>query len=169
MGLGSARCGGAPSCDLGHRCFFGCTEEKARFDIFGCAARGTPADPPLDHSTGVGRVDAAAGYYDDARGKGHNVVHLHTEALGGHAGGALSLLRRLDGRAKAKGHRDGTVYGSSSSATRGFFSHHLRLTSLAAFTNVGFAIVRHRDCLASHLTDPASVIDPIPMAARAAG
>ena len=79
--------------------------------MHGCKERG--AGGPLDHTTGVGRVDEHVGYYADARAKGHTVVLLITEALGGMHDGAIRLLNQLEKAAKKKGGRDGTVYGRS--------------------------------------------------------
>ena len=81
---------------------------------------------------------AHAGDYADARLKGHAVELLLTEALGGVHAGAVGLLTRLE-QAAADG-RDGTVYGRSLTAPRGFASHWLRLISTSIAVSVGDVI-----------------------------
>ena len=70
------------------------------------------------HTSGVGRVDAHAGYYADARSKGHSVELLITEALGGVHGSAVKMLRRLERATAQDGARDGTLYGRSRTAAK---------------------------------------------------
>ena len=52
--------------------------ELLHWQVFGCRSRG--AGSALVHATGVGRVDAHAGYYAEARERGHCVELLITEA-----------------------------------------------------------------------------------------
>ena len=70
---------------------------------------------------------------------------LLTEALGGVHTTALRLLKRLHLRARTPGHRDGTVYGSATTATHSFRTHHLRLISHAAFKAIGETLLQNRD------------------------
>ena len=110
-----------PSTNEGHYLAFGCVSELLHWEVFGCDARG--AGPhPLDHASGAGRVDAHAGYYADARAKGHRVELLITEALGGVHGGFVRMLRLLEREVSRDGARDGTVYGRSGTAARPAFS-----------------------------------------------
>ena len=108
------------------------------WQVFGCPLRGTGR--PLDHATGVGRVDAHAGYYADAREKGHCVELLLTEVHGGVHGTAIKMLSRLERDSKRDGARDGTVYGRSLTSAKGFTSHWLRMISASIAGSVGVSI-----------------------------
>ena len=152
LGHGSSAGGGAPSTNEGHYLAFGCVSELLHWEVFGCNARG--AGPrPLDHASGEGRVDAHAGYYADAREKGHRVELLITEALGGVHGSAVRMLRRLERDASRDGARDGTVYGRSRTAATGFTSHWLRLISASIAGAVGTSIAQWAEDRARDLLD----------------
>lgn len=138
LGHGSNANGGAPSTNEGHYLAFGCTSELLHWQVFGCPSRGTGR--PLDHATGVGRVDAHAGYYADAREKGHCVELLLTEVQGGVHGTAIKMLSRLERDSKRDGARDGTVYGRSLTSAKGFTSHWLRMISASIARSVGVSI-----------------------------
>ena len=155
LGNGSAANGGAPSTNEGHYLAFGCTLEKARWDVHGCAAFGDAR--PLDHASGVGRVDEHAGYYADAHAKGHRTELLLTEVLGGVHGDAVRMLRLLERDVKREGARDGTVYGRSRTAAKGFTSHWLRLISASIATSVGDSISLWADMTARSLLDAPDV------------
>ena len=131
LGRGSQKSGGKASATEGHHLAFGNTEEKLLYQILGAPQRGRPTQPPLDHTTGDGYVAAHPGHYADGLAKGHQVVPLISETLGGITPSAVRALRRLHTAASPETHRDGTVYGLARSATHSFFAHHLRLISLA--------------------------------------
>ena len=95
--------------------------------MYGVRARG--GGDPLDHATGVGRVDAHDGYYADARAKGHAVELLITEATGGVHHSALAMLKRYQTALRAAPGSDRTTYGRSRTAARGYTGHWLRLLS----------------------------------------
>jgi hypothetical protein len=155
LGHGSSANGGAPSCNEGHYLGFGCIAELLHWQVYGCPSRG--ADGPLVHATGVGRVDAHEGYYADARAKGHAVELLITEVLGGVHGSAVKMLRRLEREVK-DGARDGTVYGRSLTAAKGFTSHWLRLISTSIAGSVATSFSQWGDYAARNLLDAADVI-----------
>ena len=62
------------------------------------------------------------------RGMAH-VELLITEVLGGVHSSACKMLRRLERHTKRGGARDGTIYGRSLTAAKGFTSHWLRMIS----------------------------------------
>ena len=157
LGHGSNAHGGAPSTNEGHYIAFGCTSELLHWQVFGCRARG--AGPPLCHSTGVGRVDAHAGYYADARQKGHSVELLLTEASGAVHGSAVKMLRRLERDVNRDGASDGTVYGRSLTAAKGFTSHWLRLISASIASAVGTSISMWAHNQAHNLLDIGDLAD----------
>ena len=98
-------------------------------------------------------VDAHAGYYADAREKGHRVELLITEVLGGVHGSAVRMLRLLERNATGDGARDGTVYGRSLTAAKGFTSHWLRLISASIAGAVGSSIAQWSHDMARNLLD----------------
>jgi hypothetical protein len=152
LGNGSRTGGGMPSTNEGHYLAFGCVSELLHWEVFGCDARG--AGPhPLDHASGAGRVDAHAGYYADARAKGHRVELLITEALGGVHGGFVRMLRLLEREVSRDGARDGTVYGRSRTAAKGFASHWLRLISASIAGAVATSISEWAHNMARGLLD----------------
>ena len=62
-----------------------------------------------------------------------------------------ALLGRLHARSRMTGHRDGTVYGSSRSATRSFYTHHVRMLSQAIAISVGESIANYSCAAKSRL------------------
>ena len=66
---------------------------------------------------------------------------------------ARAHTRALGEKTKVKGARDGTVYGLSATAPRSFYSHHLRMISLAIATAVAQSIADWGDAAASSLVD----------------
>ena len=151
LGHGSDANGGAPSANEGHYLAFGCMAEVLHWQVFGCRSRG--AGSALVHATGVGRVDAHAGYYAEARERGHCVELLITEVLGGVHGSAVRMLRRLERDCSRDGARDGTVYGRSRTAATGFTSHWLRLISASIAGAVGTSIAQWAEDRARDLID----------------
>ena len=112
--------------------------------------RGTaPFDGPRHH----------AGYYSDAHAKGHSVVLLLTEALGGLHGTAVQQLRALHRRATRPRADDRTTYGSSRTATASFHTHWLRVISLSIASSLALAITERAESLGVQLID-----DPPPSA-----
>ena len=131
-GRGSRKKGGAPAA-VGHKYAFGNTEEQFRLQILGCKARGRTRDGPLDHTTGRGWVQAQEGdYYDAQWVKGSRVIPMIFETYGGIAPHSLAYVKHLARRAKGKGARDSTKYGTSRTATRSFFVHHTQRMAMAA-------------------------------------
>ena len=90
---------------MGHLVPFGCCEEKLLVEIYGTRGRGAPSDPPFDHTTGEGRVDARVGYYADAIHKKKNTVVMilanpfggmhSTGRRRGRGGGSLAFFVRF--------------------------------------------------------------------------
>ena len=98
---------------MGHAFAFGNTEEKLHLKILGCKARGLPTDPPLNHTTGEGRVLAHKGDYTDALvNKNNAVVALIAETFGGLGWQLVRTLKFIARTASdvARG-RDSTDYG----------------------------------------------------------
>ena len=111
LGTGTRAGGGSVSTAGGHRRGFGGCEELLHVKIFGTKQRGRPGDDPFDHITTTGYVRARDGAYSDGIAKGHQVLALISESLGGIAPDARKLLIALDKLASTDGHRDGTKYG----------------------------------------------------------
>ena len=72
-------------------------------------------------------------------------------------GGAVRMLRLLERNVKREGARDGTVYGRSRTAAKGFTSHWLRLISASIATSVGDSISLWADITARSLLDAPDV------------
>ena len=68
-------------------------------------------------------------------------------------GDAVRMLRLLERDVKREGARDGTVYGRSRTAAKGFTDHWLRLISASIATSVGDSISLWADTLARDLLD----------------
>ena len=135
LGHGSSKKGGAATTAMGHLVPFGCCEEKLLVEIYGTRGRGAPSDPPFDHTTGEGRVDARVGYYADAIHKKKNtVVMILANPFGGMHSTLAGLLSHLD---KKKG-VDYTHYGENS--TKSFYTHHMNAISVACVTGEAEAI-----------------------------
>ena len=64
------------------------------------------------------------------------------------------LLRRLATTAALENHPDRTAYGKCRSATRDFFTHHVRALSLAIATAVGEAITTPASVVKGRLAPP---------------
>ena len=71
------------------------------------------------------------------------------------------MLRRLERDTKRDGARDGTVYGRSLTAAKGFTSHWLRLisASIAPLLSVGASITQWSDNTANNLLDIGDLAD----------
>ena len=76
---------------------------------------------------------------------------LVAEVTGALDGSVHALLGRLHARSRMTGHRDGTVYGSSRSATRSFYTHHVRMLSQAIAISVGESIANYSCAAKSRL------------------
>ena len=151
MGHGSRGGGGKPSTHEGHWLAFGCTREDIRRTAIGCAARGAPGEPPLNHSTGTGRVEAHAGQYADALDRGKEVWVLTAEVTGALDESFDRLMSLCHARSRITGHRDGTRYGSSRAATRSFYTHHKRMLSLAVAVSVAESVANYNNAIKSQL------------------
>ena len=68
-------------------------------------------------------------------------------------GSAVKMLRRLERDTKADGARDGTIYGRSLTAAKGFTSHWLRMISASIATSIGTSITKWADLKARELLD----------------
>ena len=77
--------------------------------------------------------------------------------LGGVHSDAVRMLRLLERNVKRAGARDGTVYGRSRTAAKGFTSHWLRLISASIATSVGDSISLWADMTARSLLDAPDV------------
>jgi glycerol-3-phosphate dehydrogenase (NAD+) len=131
VGRGTRKYGGCPA-SAGHVFAFGNTEEALRVRILGCRKRGRAGGDPFDHSTGKGYVRAKKGdYYDALFVKGGTVIPLIVETFGGVTAHARRAIKLLVKRAEVK-KRDGTVYGTSRTSTKDFYTHHLHRIGLAA-------------------------------------
>ena len=121
--------------------------------VLGCAARGSPSDPPLDHSSGLGRVNHHDGHYAPALAA-KKVVHLmHSEVTGAMPPTTLATYRRLAKLAKATKGADRTAYGMARGATKAFYAHHTRLASLAIARSVADAVLLRAKELKEDIAD----------------
>ena len=131
-GHGSVECGGAASQADGGRFAMGNTEEDQIVKVLGVAERGTQADGPFDHGTGTGWVRATRGHqYEDAQRRGNPVVLLHAEPTGAVSKAFAAAYRHLDKISRAPTSTDHTIYGTSSSSPRTFYTHHMAAHSAA--------------------------------------
>ena len=69
------------------------------------------------------------------------------------------MLGRLERDTKREGARDGTVYGRSLTATRGFTSHWLRMISVSIASSIATSIAQWADDKACGLLDSPAHID----------
>ena len=69
------------------------------------------------------------------------------------------MLRRLERDTKRDGASDGTVYGRSLTAAKGFTSHWLRLISASIAASVGASITQWSDTLTQNLLDIGDLAD----------
>ena len=81
------------------------------------------------------------------------IAGLITEALGGVHGGFVRMLRLLEREVSRDGARDGTVYGRSLTAAKGFTSHWLRMISASIAGAVGTSISEWAHNMARGLLD----------------
>ena len=103
-----------------------------------------PGGDPFNHVTGRGWVKEHKGQYVDAIfTKGSRVIPMIVEVTGGITPHALAQVSYLARRAKGGGPgRDRTVYGTSRTSSRDFFTHHSQRISLAAILGDAKAIRR---------------------------
>jgi len=95
----------------------------------------------MSHDNGRGYVASAPGDYRDARIKGNTVIPLIIEIFGGVTAHGRRAIRHLAKRAETKGN-DGTIYGTSRTSTRDFYTHHLRRLALKAMVGNAKAVRR---------------------------
>ena len=127
-GRGSATNGGTPA-NVGHLFGFGNTEERLRWENYGCAGRGHPSQGFFDHSTGRGWVKKHKGCYHDGVYIKKNELDLvvHETIGGGFSPPAVSRMCRL-ARAAREG-TDRTRYTSRGKIS--YKAHHTQRVSLA--------------------------------------
>ena len=135
LGHGSTKKGGAVSTNEGSHIALGGTAESARHLTLGlqAARHGGPGALRSRHRRRLrGRARRHAGHYADALAKGRQVVLIVVETTGAVHPDAIGMLYAWHTEARVEGCFDRTVYGASRTATTSFFTHHLRLISLAA-------------------------------------
>ena len=96
----------------------------------------------MDHTTGKGYVAEHKGHYSDALRKGHTVIPVIVEALGGIAPHSLAHIRFLARRSTGKGATDRTAYGVTRCSTKSFYTHHVQQISKAAVMYDAMAILK---------------------------
>ena len=69
------------------------------------------------------------------------------------------MLRRLERYTKRSGARDGTIYGRSLTAAKGFQSHWLRMISASIACSIGTSITQWADNKACDLLDVGDLED----------
>jgi hypothetical protein len=163
LGHGSTKKGGAVSTNEGSHLAFGGTAESARHLTLGCKQRGTADQAPFDHATGVGHVAGHAGHYADALAKGRQVVLIVIETTGAVHPDAVGMLYAWHAETRAEGCIDRTVYGTSRTATTSFFTHHLRLISLAAVIGAALPVAIWAKSRKSHLLSGAPLAGLLPV------
>ena len=100
--------------------------------MLGLAARGDPAGPQLDRTTGLGWVgETTTHQYADAQRRGHPVTLLACESTGALSTSFYSALYALDRQSRLKTTHDSTVYGIGRASPRTFLAHHLAAHSSA--------------------------------------
>ena len=151
LGHGSTKKGGAVSTNEGSHIAFGGSTESARHLTLGCKQRGTADQAPFEHATGVGYVAGHAGHYADALARGRQVVLIVVETTGAVHPDAIGMLYAWHTEARVEGCFDRTVYGASRTATTSFFTHHLRLISLAAVIGAALPVAIWAKSRKSHL------------------
>jgi len=163
LGHGSTKKGGAVSTNEGSHIAFGGTAESARHLTLGCKQRGTADQAPFDHATGGGHVAGHAGHYADALAKGRQVVLIVIETTGAVHPDAVGMLYAWHAETRAEGCIDRTVYGTSRTATTSFFTHHLRLISLAAVIGAALPVAIWAKSRKSHLLSGAPLAGLLPV------
>ena len=163
LGHGSTKKGGAVSTNEGSHIAFGGTAESARHLTLGCKQRGTADQAPFDHATGVGYVAGHAGHYADALARGRQVVLIVVETTGAVHPDAIGMLYGWHAEARVEGCLDRTVYGASRTATTSFFTHHLRLISLAAVIGAALPVAIWAKSRKSHLLSGAPLAGLLPV------
>ena len=104
-----------------------------------------------------GRSHLVTTLQDSSNTKHATPPRPQAHALGGVHGSAVKMLRRLEREVK-DGARDGTVYGRSLTAAKGFTSHWLRLISTSIAGSVATSFSQWGDYAARNLLDAADVI-----------
>jgi hypothetical protein len=137
--------------------------QSARHLTLGCKQRGTADQAPFDHATGVGHVAGHAGHYADALAKGRQVVLIVIETTGAVHPDAVGMLYAWHAETRAEGCIDRTVYGTSRTATTSFFTHHLRLISLAAVIGAALPVAIWAKSRKSHLLSGAPLAGLLPV------
>jgi len=137
--------------------------ESLRTLTLGCKQRGTADQAPFDHATGGGHVAGHAGHYADALAKGRQVVLIVIETTGAVHPDAVGMLYAWHAETRAEGCIDRTVYGTSRTATTSFFTHHLRLISLAAVIGAALPVAIWAKSRKSHLLSGAPLAGLLPV------
>ena len=110
----------------------------------------------MDPATGTGRVDAHDGDYHDALvRKRSKVTAFIVETPGGIAPESRAALRRLARRARAKGARDRTVYGSTRISTRSYLTHHTQRIVKGVVMYDALNIIQQVGCVKQRAHDAA--------------
>ena len=129
QGRGTQLHGGC-AMSTGHERAFGSTEEQVRYENLGCPQRGRPSDPPFDHKTGRGFVEAHDGHYQDALVNKKNEVEIivHETLGGGFSPSAVNAIFRYKRMARAG--FDNTKYRKSTKHIS-YLAHHTQSISTA--------------------------------------
>ena len=72
------------------------------------------------------------------------------------------MAQREHNETRIEGHADRTVYGKARDATKSFFTHHLRLISLAANVGAAMAVTRWAKAAKSQLVRDVTLADFMP-------
>ena len=76
---------------------------------------------------------------------------------------AVGMLNAWHNETRIEGHADRTVYGTARDATKSFFTHHLRLISLAANVGAAMAVTRWAKAAKSKLMRDVTLADFMPI------
>ena len=74
----------------------------------------------------------------------------------------VGTLNAWHNETRIEGHADRTVYGKARDATKSFFTHHLRLISLAANVGAAMAVTRWAKAAKSQLVRDVTLADFMP-------
>ena len=95
--------------------------------------------------------------------KGRQVVLIVIETTGAVHPDAVGMLYAWHAETRAEGCIDRTVYGTSRTATTSFFTHHLRLISLAAVIGAALPVAIWAKSRKSHLLRGAPLAGLLPV------
>ena len=114
----------------------------------------------FDRATGVGHVARHAGHYAPSPKAGRSSSSSSRPPA---LSTPIGMLYGWHAEARVEGCLDRTVYGASRTATTSFFTHHLRLISLAAVIGAALPVAIWAKSRKSHLLSGALLAGLLPV------